>query len=52
VQRVHVNLVDVGPFFAIDFDVYEELVHHLRGGCVFKGLVRHHVTPVTGGIAD
>ena len=27
-QRVHVDLVDVGPLLAIDLDVDEQLVHH------------------------
>ena len=51
-QRRHVDLIDVGPFLAIDFDVDEQLVHHARGGVVLEALVRHHVAPVAGRIAD
>ena len=29
-QRVHVDLVDVGPLLAVDLDVDEQLVHHAR----------------------
>ena len=51
-QRVHVDLVDVRPLLAVDLDVDEQLVHH--GGCAFvlERLVRHHVAPVAGGVAD
>ena len=52
VQRRHVDLVDVGPLFAVDLDVDEQVVHHRRGGVVLEALVRHHVAPVAGGIAD
>ncbi len=52
VQRRHVDLVDVRPFFAIDFDVDEQLVHDAGGAVVLEAFVRHHVAPVTGGVAD
>ena len=52
VQRRHIDLVDVGPLFAIDLDVDEQVVHHRGGGVVLKALVRHHMAPVAGGIAD
>ena len=51
-QRRHVDLIDVGAFLAIHFDVDEEIVHHLRGCRVLEALVRHDVTPMAGGIAD
>ncbi len=51
-QRVHVDLVDVRPLLAVDFDIDEQLVHHRRRRLVLEGLVRHHVAPVAGGIAD
>ena len=35
-QRVHVDLVDVRPFLAVDLDVDEQLVHHRRGGVVLE----------------
>ena len=51
-QRGHVDLIDVRPLLAIDFDVDEQLVHHPRGGVVLEAFMRHHVAPVTGRIAD
>ena len=51
-QRIHVDLVDVGPLFAIDFDVDEQLVHHARGGFVLEAFVRHDMAPVTRCVAD
>ena len=51
-QGVHVDLVDVRPFLAVDFDVDEQLVHHRGGAGVLEALVRHDVAPVTGGVAD
>ena len=51
-QRRHVDLIDVRPLLAIDFDVDEQLVHDARGVVVLKTLVRHDVAPVAGRIAD
>ena len=51
-QRAHVDRVDVGTLFAIDFDVDEELVHHLRGAGVLKAFMRHHMAPVASRVAD
>ena len=51
-QRVHVDLVDVGPLLAVDLDVDEQLVHHARRRLVLEALVRHHVAPVAGRVAD
>ena len=50
-NRLHVDLVNVGPLFAIHLDVHEELVHQRRDRRIFEGLALHHVTPVAGGIA-
>ena len=47
-----VDLVEVGPLLAIDLDVDVQVVHHLRDGGVLERLVRHHVAPVAGRIAD
>ena len=49
---VHVDLIEIRTFFAIDLDVDEVVVHQLGDGLVFERLVLHHVTPVTGGVAD
>ena len=51
-HRRHVNLVEVGPFLAIDFDVDEVRVH--RGGDfgVLEAFMLHHVAPVAGAVAN
>ncbi len=49
---LHVDAIDVGPLFAIDFDVDEVVVHESRGLFVLERLVRHDVAPVAGGVAD
>ena len=51
-QRAHVDRVDVGPLLAVDLDVDEEVVHDRRGAVVLEALMRHHVAPMAGGIAD
>ena len=51
-QCRHVNLVDVGPFLTVDFDVDEQIVHD-RGGCgILEALVGHDMAPVASGVAD
>ena len=52
VQRRHVDGVDVRALLAVDLDVDEEVVHHARGLCVLEALMRHHVAPMAGGVAD
>ncbi len=52
VQCRHVDLIDVGAFLAVDLDVDEQLVHHARRRLILEALMRHHVAPVAGGIAD
>ena len=47
-----IDLVEVGPFFAVHFDVDEVAVHQRRDLHVFEALVRHHMAPVAGGVAD
>ena len=49
---VHVDRVDVGPLLAIHLDAHEPGVHRRGDLVVFERLVRHHVTPVAGGVAD
>ena len=51
-HRVHVDRVHVGPLLAIDLDVDEALVHQRRRLLVLERLVRHHVAPVAGRVAD
>ena len=47
-----VDAVEVRPLLAVDLDVDEQLVHQARGVRVLEGLVRHHVAPVAGRVAD
>ena len=51
-HRVHVDPVHVGPLLAVDLDVDEALVHQRRDLRVLERLVRHHVAPVAGRVAD
>ncbi len=48
----HVNAVQVGSLLAVNLDVNEMVVHERGGFGVLEQLVRHHVTPVTGCVAD
>ena len=49
---IHVQRVEVGPFLAVHLDGHETGVQ-LRGrGRVTERLVRHHVAPVAGRVAD
>ena len=50
-MRGLINLVNIGPLFAIHFNVDKFFVHDCRDAVIFKRLVRHHVTPVTRRIA-
>ena len=49
---LHADRVDVGALLAVDLHAHEPLVHDLSDLLVLERLVRHHVAPVTGGIAD
>ena len=51
-RRVHVDGVDVGTFLAVDLDVHVVLVHHRGDLGVLERVVRHHVAPVAGRVAD
>ena len=48
----HVDAIDVGTLFAIDFDRHEMLVEHRRDCVGLERFVLHHVTPVAGGVSD
>jgi hypothetical protein len=50
-ERAHVDVVDIGPFLAVDLDVDKQLVHRRGGIRVLKTLMRHDMAPVAGGIA-
>ena len=51
-MRALVDLVEIGPLLAIDLDVDEEAVHHLRDRRILEALVRHHMAPVARRVAD
>ena len=51
-ERGHVDVVDIRPLLAVDFDVDEQFVHETRRLGVLEQLVRHHMAPVAGGVAD
>ena len=52
VQGGHVDLVDVGPLFAVDLDAHEVLVEEGRDLVVHERLALHHVAPIAARIAD
>ena len=49
---LHVDAVDIGALFAVNFDVDEAAVHHAGDGGVFEGFALHDMAPVAGGVAD
>ena len=49
---VHVDLIDVGPFFAIDLDADEGVVHARGDPGILEGLALHDVAPMAGAVAD
>ncbi len=51
-QRGHVDGVDVGTFFSVDFYVDEQLVHDRRGRRVFEAFMGHDMAPMAGGVAN
>src|SRR5882672_5711257 len=51
VQGRHVDLVDVGPLLAVDFDVDEQLIHDASDLFVFEAFVGHDMAPVAGCVA-
>jgi hypothetical protein len=51
-DEAHVNLVDVGPFFAIDLDADEMVIEDAGDVGVFERFPFHDVAPVAGRITD
>ena len=51
-DRVHVDLVQVGTLLAVNFDVDEVLVHHRGDVGVLEAFSLHHMAPVAGRVAD
>ena len=51
-DSVHINLVDIGSFFAVYFDADKVLVHGLGDRSVFERFMLHDVTPVARRVPD
>ena len=51
-QRVLIDLVEVGPLLAVDFDIDEQPVHRRRDLRIFEALPRHDMAPMAGRVAD
>ena len=51
-HRFHVDLIEVGPLLAIDFDGNEIFVHQPRDAFVLERLALHHVAPMARRIAN
>src|SRR5262249_41438283 len=51
-DRGHVDLVEVGAFFAVDLDADEVVVEQASDLLVLKALVLHDVAPVARRVAD
>ncbi len=52
VESAHVNRVNVGSFFAVDFNIDEKTVHQRGDVGVFETLMGHDMAPVTSGVTD
>ncbi len=50
-HSVHVHLVHVWPFFAVDFDAHKMGVHEHSGLLILECFVFHHMAPVAGAVA-
>lgn len=51
-DRIHHQLVDLGAFFAVNFDTDEMLIHQIRDPGLFEGFTGHHVAPMAGRIPN
>ncbi len=49
---LHVDFVQIGPFFSIDLDTHKVVVHQFGDGLVLERFPFHDMAPVAGGIAD
>ena len=49
---IHVDLIEIGPLFTINLDIDEVLVHQFGDLFILERFVLHHVTPVTGRVAN
>ena len=44
--RLHINVINVRPLLAVDFDANKRFIHLSGTLCIFKAFVFHHVTPM------
>ena len=51
-DRLHVDGIQIGALFTVNFDADEMLVHQRGDGLVLEGLPLHDVAPMAGRIAD
>ena len=49
---LHVNFVEVRSYLTVHFDTNEFLIEYICRFGIFKGLVAHHMAPMTGSIAN
>src|SRR5258708_3047505 len=49
---LHVDLVDIGPFFAVYLDADKMLIHDLRDRLILKRFALHYVAPMARGVAN
>ncbi len=47
-----VDLIQIGPLFAVDFYTHKILIDEIGDCFVFERLMFHNVTPMTGGVTD
>jgi len=51
-ERGHINIINVWPFFAINFDIHEVLIHVLCDFRILENQPLHHVAPVAAAVSD
>jgi len=51
-DRLHVDVVNVWAFLAVNFDVDEMLVHQRRGIGIFEGLMFHDMAPMASRVPN
>src|SRR5262249_9209451 len=48
---IHINMVQVGPFFPVDLDIDKMLIHEPGGRGILETFSFHHMTPMTSRIS-
>ena len=49
---LHIDRIHIGPLLTIHFDIDEMFVHISRNCFIFKRFAFHHMTPMTGAVAN